>query len=254
MPHETLHLEKIDNVLVVTLNRPEKKNAISPKMAQELESLFHSLGHHGGGVRAMVITGGPGVFCAGLDLSAIDELSDHDAEHFFGDVNSLYLAMQETSVPIIAAIDGPAIAGGFDLAVMCDIRIATSKAIFGQPEIKVGVTQLIDPLWKIIGLGRAREMAMTGMIVDAQEAHRIGLVNRLVSSDDLQGMARELARELAEKDVAAMRATKQNLQMIPGMENIQALRSQMWIFQTFVDSREKRGRMASYLKKIKKDA
>ena len=240
MPYDVINLEKKDNVLIVTLNCPEKKNVVSPQLVKELESVFHSLGHHGRGVGAMVLYGGPDQFCAGLDLETAATLTDHDMDHFIEDLASVFLAMQTSDFPIIAAIDGPALAQGFDLAVMSDIRLASPSAAFGQPEITMGVSQLIDPLWKIVGLGRARELAMTGKVINAEEAYRIGLVNKLAESGELYDRALELAEELAEKDAHAMSATKKNCRLIPGMETIQALESQMATFRLFVDTRDKR--------------
>lgn len=251
MPYETLLLEKKENILIVTLNRPQKKNAISPKMAQELASLFHSVGHHGSSAGAMVLQGGPGLFCSGLDLAEVAMLDDHGIEHFLEDIGGVFVAIQQAVFPIIAAIDGPAVAGGFDMAVMCDIRLASPQARFGQPEINVGFTQLIDPLWKIIGLGRARELAMTGMIYGADEAYRIGLVNRLIPSEELFTKAFDLAVELAEKNPHAMAATKENCRMVPGMETIQALNAQGWVFKNFVDTKDKRQRMIEYIMKLR---
>lgn len=190
------------------------------------------------------------MFCAGLDLNEIPLLSDHEMGHFLQRLMDIYGAMMQTSFPIVAAIDGPAIAGGFELALMCDIRLASPKAKFGIPEISIGIPPCIDPLWKIVGMGRARELAMTGMIFDAQEAYRMGLVNRLIPSEEIFDKALDLARELAEKDPAAMGAIKQNCRMIPGMETLQALKAQDWVTKNFLDTQQKRQRMLDYIKQL----
>ncbi len=252
MPYETLILEKKETVLIVTFNRPDKKNALSPQVAKELESLFHSVGHHGNSARAMVLRGGEGIFCAGLDLEFMKNVSDHDVDHYLHDISHAFLAMQQASFPIIAEIDGPAFGAGFDFCVMSDIRLASPKARFCQPEIKVGIPPLIDPLWKIIGLGRAREMGMTGMVVDAEEAYRMGLVNRIIPSEHLHESALELAAELAGRDPEAMETTKRACRLIPGMETVQALTVQMSIFEGFLDSEAKRNKMVEYFQSIRK--
>jgi enoyl-CoA hydratase/carnithine racemase len=247
MPYEELILEKREEILIITLNRPQSKNALSPKLVQELASVFHSVGHHGHSARAIVIWGGSNNFCAGLDLKQLSGLSEQELDHFLEQVESIFMAILHSHCPIIAAIDGPAIAAGFDLAVMCDLRLASPRARFGQPEITIGITPLIDPLWKIIGLGRARELNMTGMIYDAEEAYRIGLINRLVPSEEIFNRAVDLARELANKNPHALGAIKEMARLIPGMETSQAMKNQFWIFRNFVNSESKRKDMERYL-------
>jgi len=248
MPYQDLLLEKQEEVLIITLNRPQSKNALSFRLTQELASIFHSLGHHGQSTRAVVIWGGSNGFCAGLDLKLMGELSENDLDHFVEQVESVFLSIVNSPIPVIAAIDGPAIAAGFDLAVMCDLRLASPRARFGQPEITLGVTSLIDPLWKIVGLGHARELVMTGMIYDAEEAYRMGLVNRLIPSDLILKYAIDLARELAHKDPRAMEAVKDMARLVPGMETSQALKSQLWMFRNFIKSESKRKEMDRYLR------
>jgi enoyl-CoA hydratase len=248
MPYEELLLEKQEEVLIITLNRPQSKNALSPKLVHELASVFHAVGHHGHSAQAMVIWGGSNNFCAGLDLKLLPELSAYELNLFLEQVESIFLAIMNSHFPVIAAIDGPAFAAGFDLAVMCDLRLASSRARFCQPEITLGVTPLIDPLWKIVGLGRARELSMTGMVYDAGEAYRIGLINRLIASDQILEQAVDLARELAHKNPHALEATKEMTRLIPGMETSQALKSQLWIFRNFVNNDSKRKDMKRYLR------
>lgn len=120
--------------------------------------------------------------------------------------------------PVIAAVNGAAIAGGFDLAAFCDIRLAANEAIFGQAEINIGLTQIIHPLYKSIGLARAKELAMTGQNISADEAFRIGLVNHVYSRDELMPRAMELAGVLASKPRNALFETKRLTRSLVDMD------------------------------------
>ena len=105
---------------------------------------------------------------------------------YLGTVTPLFMSVWSLPQPVIAAVNGPAIAGGFDLAAFCDIRLAAREALFGQAEINIGLTQIIHPLYKTIGLARAKELAMTGRNITAEEAYRIGLVNHVYAREELR--------------------------------------------------------------------
>jgi enoyl-CoA hydratase len=154
--------------------------------------------------------------------------------------------------PVIAAVNGPAIAGGFDLAAFCDIRLAAKEAIFGQAEINIGLTQIIHPLYKSIGLARAKELAMTGQNISADEAFRIGLVNHVYPRDELMPRAMELARVLASKPPGALFATKRLTRELIDLDTNTALDEIAKTFRGCLASDEHRRRVAEVFANLKK--
>jgi len=200
-----LESELADGIATVTLNRPESRNALSIALRDELSDLLATW-HDDSAVRAVVITGTPPVFSAGFDLKefAQPELARpnrHSSTRY-------HRALWSFPKPTIAAVNGAALAGGFDLTVLCDLRIASSEATFGHPEIKFGAPPLFTPLRWIVGDGRARDLCLTGRRIDAAEAERIGLVSRVVAPHELMDEAQALARQVAEAPPHALAATK----------------------------------------------
>jgi enoyl-CoA hydratase/carnithine racemase len=136
-------------------------------------------------VNVIVLTGGEKYFSAGFDLNEIRKLQKESNEAYTALFHRAYRAILFCELPVIAAVGGPAIAGGFDLTMMCDIRYASERAKFGQREIALSLTPIMDPLWRIIGLGRAKEVALTGRIYGADEAERMGYVSRVFPEGQL---------------------------------------------------------------------
>ncbi len=163
-----------DGVATITLARPERRNALSIKLRNEITQQLDSWATDPA-VRAVVLTGAGSTFCAGFDL---DEFAQADLAPTIKDSSHRYhLAVWHFPKPLLAAVNGPAVAGGMDLCVLCDFRIASANALFGHPEIKFGAPPLFTPLQWIVGVGIARELCLTGRRIDADEALRIGLVN-----------------------------------------------------------------------------
>ena len=207
MAYEFLRLEKEGVIATVTLNRPRKRNALSIALRDEIDACLRQL-EADDGVRVVIITGSGSAFCAGFDLS---EMNFDDPEHTrrFADSSYRYhTRLMRFKKPLIAAVNGPALGGGLDLAVLCDIRIASKAATFGHPEIKFGSAVLFTALADIIGGGLARELCFTGRTIDATEALRIGLVNRVVAADRLMEAAKRVAETIAEAPLAGLEATK----------------------------------------------
>lgn len=154
--------------------------------------------------------------------------------------------------PVIAAVNGPAIAGGFDLAAFCDIRLAATEAIFGQAEINIGLTQIIHPLYKSIGLARAKEMALTGRNISADEAFRIGLVNHVYPREELMPRAMEMARVFASKPRTALFETKRLTRVLIDMGTEEALEEIGETFKRCLASDEHNKRVAEVFERLKK--
>lgn len=204
MPYELLLLEKRDRVALVTLNRPEKRNALSIALRDEID---HCLGEleADDDVSVAVITGAGPVFCAGFDTT---EFAPDKMQAVEESSNRYHRRLAEFGKPLVAAVNGPAMGGGLDLAVLCDLRIASDAAAFAHPEIRFGAPALFGPLREIIGGGPARELCLTARRVDAQEALRIGLVSKVVPADRLRDEALAVASEIAQAPLAALKATK----------------------------------------------
>ena len=176
-----------DGVAMLTLDRPDKKNALSIALRDELSDALDALAGDEA-VKTVVVTGAGDVFSAGFDLREFQQPDLTD--QLWASSDRFHATVLQFPLPLVAAINGPAIAGGFDLAVMCDIRVAANTARFSHPEIEFGDV-VYGPLHDIVGGGLARELCFTGRVVDAQEAKALGLVSSVVPADAL---ADEVAR------------------------------------------------------------
>jgi len=206
MTYETIQIvERPDRVGMITLNRPEKRNAISIRMRRELSAcLEHWKNNDAVGV--VILTGAGTAFTAGFDLSEFKKselLFD-----LYSTSSQYHRDVWYFPKPTIAAINGQALAGGFDLAKLCDIRLCSETASFGHPEIKFGAPTLFTPLKWIIGSGLARDLCLTGRVIDAREAYRIGLVNEVVDAGRLLNRAVEIGLQMLEAPPDALRTTK----------------------------------------------
>ena len=197
-----------DGIATLRLNQPERRNALSIAMRDAISDTLESWATDDR-VRVIVLTAAGSTFCAGFDLKefAKPELAKtiRDSSHRY------HLAVWQFPKPVIAAVNGAAFGGGFDLCLLCDMRIATPNAVFAHPEIKFGAPPLFTPLQWIVGAGIARELCLTGRRVDAAEAHRIGLVNAVVEAERLEEEAMATARVMAEAPQPALEATKRYL-------------------------------------------
>ncbi len=214
MPETTVIYEKKGNIACITLNRPRAKNRISSQLASELKDCCRRV-KEDDSVRAVVLTAaGDAYFSAGSDpehLSHTLTLTPAQMKEFTAAV-TVSRDIGSIACPVIAAINGDAVGQGMELALSCDLRIASDKAHFGLPETGNGVIPRdggTQNLPRIVGKGKAMERLLTGDIIDAQEALRIGLVNRIVRSQDVIGQAKELAERIASKGPVAVRYAKE---------------------------------------------
>lgn len=210
--YKTLMYEKKESIGLLTINRPQKLNAISKKLTEELKQFLDEV-EKDDELRVLVITGaGDKAFVAGAD---INELVDRDAQlgrEVSRERQEIFARIENLPVPVIAAVNGYALGGGLELALACNIRICSDKAQFGAPEVKLGIipgdggTQRLP---RLVGLGRAMEMILTGDFVDAQEAYRIGLVNKVYPHQELMERVMALARKIASRPPLAVRFAKE---------------------------------------------
>jgi 3-hydroxypropionyl-coenzyme A dehydratase len=217
MTYELLLLERDPPLATITLNRPDKRNALSHALRLELANAIGEI-EGDDAISVAILTGAPPVFCAGFDLSEFkpdpEAFADVTAagEHEEGSIWTSGQLMHERlgafTKPLVGAINGPALAGGFDIAVQCDVRIASDTAVFGHPEIKFGAPTLFTILSQIVGGAVARDLAMSGRRIDATEAHRVGLVSKVVPADAVMEESVVYARTVAEAPLDALRAVK----------------------------------------------
>lgn len=206
MGYETVRTDQSRaGIGILTLNRPDKRNAISIQMRREISACLKSW-KDDHDIRTIILTGAGSTFTAGFDLS---EFNKPALLHELYQTSSEYHRdVWYFPKPTIAAINGPALAGGFDLAKLCDIRICSEGARFGHPEIKFGAPTLFTPLKWIVGAGLARELCLSGRIIDAMEAYRIGLVNELAEKNKLLDRALSIAGKIMEAPQYALEQTK----------------------------------------------
>lgn len=199
--------ERRGAVLLLTLNRPRKGNALHPRLIAALEDELEAAAADPS-VSVVAITGAGQTFCAGLDLRHLLELETEGRIAYMRSAFSLFRRVHDQPQPMIAAVNGPAMAGGFDLAAFCDLRVCSRAARFAQTEILLGLTQIMYPLYKVIGLGHAKALALTGEPISSDEAYRIGLVRSVHPEDELLEAALDLAGKLAGRPREALLETK----------------------------------------------
>jgi enoyl-CoA hydratase/carnithine racemase len=207
MTYQFLLCEKREKVALVTLNRPDKRNALSIALRNEIDQCLAET-EEDDSVSVVLITGTGPSFCAGFDRNEFFSQEPAHLKALVESTDRFHLRLVNFPKPIVAAINGPAMGGGLDLAVLCDVRVASENAAFGHPEIKFGAPTLFGPLAEIIGGGLARDLCLSGRRIDAHEAHRIGLVSQVVADDRLLDEAMAVANSIAEAPLGALKAVK----------------------------------------------
>ena len=215
MSEDVVTIERLEQVAVVRLNRPTARNAVNVELAKALIAAISSCQD----ARVIVLTGNGSAFCAGLDLRNLgtDKLMD---------LPLFIRAVAESAIPTIAAVNGPAVTGGFELALACDFIVASTKATFADTHLRVGVYPgpvLVD-LPRRIGMAKAREMSLTGNFVDAQTALRIGLANHVVAPEDLLPLTLSLAAAIAAQDPRMVAVMRRDWDETGGMTLLEAHR------------------------------
>lgn len=221
---QTVLLTKTGYVAVLTLNRPEAMNSLNGDMFVRLREIIEEI-ERDDDIRAVIITGaGKKAFCAGIDLRERRGMSDQDVDALRSSIFTLFRRLQEMEKPLIGAINGIVLGGGAEIALICDMRIASENARFGQTEVKwaiVPAAGACQRLPAIVGMGVAKELLFTGKIIDAEEGSRIGLYNHVTRSQDLMRHSMELAEVISENGPVAVRQVKKVINM--GTENKLAL-------------------------------
>jgi methylglutaconyl-CoA hydratase len=214
MSYQTVQLKYEGRVATLTLNRPEKRNAISFELIDDLLRALDEVAKSD--AIALIVTGAGKAFCSGMDLDNLKALLGRSTEQNLQDSQTmvqLFRSLYEFPKVTIAAVNGPAIAGGTGLALLCDFTLAVPDAKFGYTEVRIGFVPAIVStfLLRQVGEKQARDLLLTGRIFGADEAARMGLINEIVPADNLVVRARELAALLTENSASSLRATKQLL-------------------------------------------
>jgi enoyl-CoA hydratase len=239
-------------VATVTINRPKALNALNQETLEEMLRCFRELAQNQA-VRVVIVTGGGDkAFVAGADIAFMEKLSPLAARCFAMLGQQVLSTIENVPQPVIAAVNGFALGGGCELALACDIRLASENARFGQPEVNLGVlpgfagTQRLP---RLIGRGRANELLFTGDIIDAQEAARIGLVNRVVPQAQLLTSCREMAEKIASRGPVAVRLCKEAVNNGVEVDLARACQYEVDQFALCFTSDEQKEGMRAFLEK-----
>ena len=255
MTYQYVTYEKDGPLAILTFNRPEVRNALNSGMIDEALEVVREADEDDS-VRVLIVTGaGDRAFMSGAD---INELRDRDTLSEFRNKarrrRELTALLETMSKPTIAAINGFAVGGGLELAMACSIRVASDNARLGLPEINLGImpgnggTQRLP---RLVSRGYSMEMILTGDLIDAQEAHRIGLVNHVLPQSELMDKAREIGLKISAKSALAVRVAKEAVNIGANMEVTEALEFEARLFAILMGSEDKREGVAAFLEKRK---
>ncbi len=219
MPFKTLQLERDGTVATVTLNRPERRNAINDELIEELLAVFGEIS--ASDTQVIILTGAGKAFCSGMDIEYLRALTSRSEAENRKDserMARLFRSVYEVPCPTIAVVNGPAVAGGCGLATLCDFTLASTEARFGYTEVRIGFIPAIVSSFLVrqIGEKQARDLLLTGRIIGPEEALRLGLVNEVLAPEQLMPRTRELAAALLENSPASLRVTKHLLAVYGG--------------------------------------
>lgn len=210
MAYQNLLVESEERIGIIKINRPAALNSLNTQTIQELNDAVHQLSENPD-VRVIVVTGEGKAFVAGADIAEMKHMTKEQAMDFSRMGQKAFSFLESQEKPVIAAVNGFALGGGCELALACDIRIASEAAKFGQPEVSLGVTPGFagtQRLLRLVGTAKAKELVYTGDIIDAQTALSLGLANQVVSPDKLMETAMGMAKKIASKGPMAVKLAK----------------------------------------------
>ncbi len=236
---------------IITINRPEALNALNSQVLDDLSSTLDSVNLDE--VRVLILTGaGEKSFVAGADIGEMSTLSKAEAEVFGKKGNDVFRKIETFPLPVIAAVNGFALGGGNELAMSCDIRVCSYNAVFGQPEVGLGITPGFggtQRLARLISVGYAKQLIYTASNIDAKEAYRIGLVNKVTTLDNLMNVAKKLAKQIASQAPIAVRACKKAINEGLDTDMDSAIVIEEKAFGSCFESYDQQEGMANFLRK-----
>lgn len=238
---------------ILTINRPKALNALNSEVLDELDKVLDSIDTYK--IRALILTGaGEKSFVAGADIAEMSTLTKEQGKAFSKKGNDVFRKLETLEIPVIAAINGFALGGGCEIAMSCDIRICSENAIFGQPEVGLGITPGFggtQRLARLVGPGMAKQMIFTGQNIKAEEALRIGLVNAVYPQNELLNEARKLALSIAKNGQNAVRNSKKAINDGLQLDIEKAIKIEEKLFGDCFQSDEQVDRMKKFLEKGK---
>lgn len=253
MDYTTILYEKSDGIGTITLNRPKSMNALNSILLGELRHVFNEMVRDAE-VSVVIITGNDKFFAAGADINEIAGIATPAEAHDYLPADNIFRRLEDFDKPVIAVVRGFALGGGCELAMACDLRIAAENAVFGQPEIRLGIipggggTQRLP---RLIGVTKAKELLFTGDNIDANEAYRLGLVNKVVPVDAAMDEARKMALKIARQPAIALRATKMAINDGMNMDIRSAMAYEARCFENLFSTEDQKEGTKAFLDKRK---
>lgn len=248
---EFIKLEQQGHVGILTINREKSLNALNSKVLTDLNTAINQI-EANENIYVVIITGAGRSFVAGADISEMIDFNSVSSKAFSDYGNKVFLRLENLSKPVIAAINGFALGGGCELSMACDIRLASEKAKFGQPEVGLGVTPGFggtQRLPRLVGYAKALELLFTGKIINADEALSIGLVNAVYPPDELMPKALEMANHISEQAQIAVRVCKQCIRQGMQTDINTAVTYESMAFTVCFDTEDKNEGMNAFLEK-----
>ena len=248
-----VELEQRGHVGLITINRPEVLNALSLEVLDELDCVLDSV-ESDNSIYVLVITGAGRAFVAGADIAEMAHFSAAEAKVFSRQGSNIMMRLTRFPRPVIAAVNGYALGGGCELAMSCDIRIASDKAVFGMPEVGLGITPGFggtQRLARIVGMSTATELVLTGRMFNAEEALHMGLVNHLYPAAEMLDRALELAQLIASKPQVAARQAKQAIRVGKQIDMSSAIAFEAEAFGLCFSTEDQKDAMEAFVNKEK---
>ena len=253
MVNENVYLERQDNIAILKFNRPQVMNALNSEVLQELEEKLETI-KRDEEIYAAIITGNGKAFVAGADISEMIHKTPDEARKFAELGLKVFRKIELMEKPIIAAVNGFALGGGCELAMSCDIRIASEKAKFGQPEVGLGITPGFagtQRLSRLVGMAKAKELIFTADLIKAEEAERIGLVNKVVKEEELMPEALNMANKIISKAQLAVRYAKTSINRGNETDIETGMEMEKQLFALCFASKDQKEGMSAFLEKRK---
>ncbi|MBU3091285.1 short-chain-enoyl-CoA hydratase [Clostridium sp. CM028] len=254
MEYKNIVLQKEDKVAILTISRPKALNALNTETLKELDLAIDEIAEDDK-IYAVILTGEGKAFVAGADITEMKDLNVMGGRKFGNLGNKVFRKLETLEKPIIAAVNGFALGGGCELSMACDIRIASSKAKFGQPEVGLGITPGFggtQRLPRLVGLGMAKELIYTAKIINAEEALRIGLVNKVVDPENLLSEAKALANTIAGQAPIAVSFCKAAINKGIQIDIDSALSYESEIFGECYATEDQKNGMTAFIEKTEK--
>ena len=252
---EFINYEVDGQVGIITINRPKALNALNSAVLKELDATIDAVDLDA--IRCLILTGaGEKSFVAGADIGEMSTLTKAEGEAFGKAGNDIFRKIETLPIPVIAAINGFALGGGCEISMSCDIRLCSDNAVFGQPEVGLGITPGFggtQRLARLVGAGKAKEMIYTAFNIKADEAYRIGLVNAVYPQAELMDAAKKMAAKIAKNAPIAVRACKKAINEGLDADMDQAIVIEEKAFGSCFETEDQKAGMEAFLNKTKVD-